>query len=497
MADVRIRRDVWELGDEGDPWRDPAIRAYADAVGAMQRVDLSDPRNGASWSNQAAIHERRPGTAPVAGRLENQCQHASWFFLPWHRMYLHWFEEIIRSHLSAEVAATWALPYWNYSEVRARRALPPAFRQRTLPEGGANPLFVDQRQKRPLDINGGDGLSAVAVATRAALAPRRFTRPSISAPPGFGGGPTGFHHGTGGGGAGPLEQTPHGAVHVEVGGISATGVAGFMASFGTAALDPIFWLHHCNLDRLWEHWRRVPTGGRPPGSNPTDRAFLKQGFDFVKPDGTKTKTAVEGVLDIEGKLGYTYSGLPASPPAPGPQRAAVGRPETVSAEHPPELVGATQEPVTLKGATSSTRMPVSEPSGPALRSLQARPAEAPNVYLNLENIEGDVNPGLVYGVYVNLAEGEAPDPESSHFAGAVSFFGIESTGVEDDEDEQAPHELRYVFDITPLVETLKEEGRWDPEQLKVTFSPVAADDDALNDMDIPSVTIGRVSLFVE
>jgi tyrosinase len=490
---VRVRRDIWELGDEANPWRDPAIRAYADAISAMQRLNTSDPSNGANWSNQAAIHARRPGTAPVAGRLENQCQHASWYFLPWHRMYLYWFEGIIRSHMSAAVAETWALPYWNYSDVAARRALPPAFRQRTLPGGRPNPLFVVQRQQRPLNVNAGARLSAAAVSTSAALAPSRFTRSSVGAPPGFGGGRTGFHHGTSGGGAGPLEGTPHGDVHVEVGGRA----GGFMSSFGTAALDPIFWLHHCNLDRLWERWRRAPSGGHPPGSNPTESAFLTRQFDFVRPDNTRVRTAVADVLDIEGKLEYTYSGLPAPPPTPGPQRAAAERPETVSAEHPPELVGATEQPVTLTGATNSARLPVSRPTGPARRSLEAGPAELPNVYLNLENIEGDVNPGLVYGVFVNLPEGAAADSESAHLAGTVSFFGIEDTAVDDDEDEEAPHELRYVYDITPIVEALKAQGGWDPDKVDVTFSPLAADDEELSDIEVPPVKIGRVSLFVE
>lgn len=115
--------------------------------------------------------------------MENQCQHASWYFLPWHRMYLYWFEEILRSHMSPDVTATWALPYWNYTDVPARRALPPAFRQRSLPNGGANPLFISQRQRRPLDINAGARLSGATVSTRAVLRPSGFT--SSATPPHF------------------------------------------------------------------------------------------------------------------------------------------------------------------------------------------------------------------------------------------------------------------------------------------------------------------------
>jgi hypothetical protein len=48
---------------------------YARGVAAMKQLDQSDPSHGANWTNQAAIHERR--AAPVSGRLEDQCQHAS------------------------------------------------------------------------------------------------------------------------------------------------------------------------------------------------------------------------------------------------------------------------------------------------------------------------------------------------------------------------------------------------------------------------------------
>jgi tyrosinase len=86
VTKIRVRQDIWDLGDEADPWRDPVIVAYAQGMGDMKRLDASDPGHGTNWTNQAAIHEHQGQT--VGGRLEDQCQHASWVFLPWHRMYL-------------------------------------------------------------------------------------------------------------------------------------------------------------------------------------------------------------------------------------------------------------------------------------------------------------------------------------------------------------------------------------------------------------------------
>ena len=73
-----------------------------------------------------------------------------------------------------------------------------------------------------------------------------------------------------------IESFLHGNVHVLVG----LG-GGFMSGFRTAAQDPVFWLHHANIDRLWASGRRhvvTPTravgGARSRGrsSRPPDRS---------------------------------------------------------------------------------------------------------------------------------------------------------------------------------------------------------------------------------
>ena len=49
-----------------------------------------------------------------------------------------------------------------------------------------------------------------------------------------------------------------------------------MSSFMQAALDPIFWLHHCNIDRLWEVWIQRDKANQ----NPDDTAWLDAVFKF-------------------------------------------------------------------------------------------------------------------------------------------------------------------------------------------------------------------------
>jgi hypothetical protein len=88
-----VRQDLWalETANSQDFW-DPVSLAYAKAVGVMQSRQPDDPT---SWAYQANIHGTY--TQPPAGVDWNQCQHGSWFFLPWHRMYIYWFERIVRA----------------------------------------------------------------------------------------------------------------------------------------------------------------------------------------------------------------------------------------------------------------------------------------------------------------------------------------------------------------------------------------------------------------
>ena len=88
---IRERKNVYML-----PNGDQTLEWYARAVAEMRKRPTTDPT---SWNFQAGIHGFRPGSPfwANAGQLPspgeqteywNQCQHGSWYFLPWHRMYI-------------------------------------------------------------------------------------------------------------------------------------------------------------------------------------------------------------------------------------------------------------------------------------------------------------------------------------------------------------------------------------------------------------------------
>ena len=50
----------------------------------------------------------------------------------------------------------------------------------------------------------------------------------------------------------------HNTIHNTAGGPNINGIpAGHMSVLSTAAFDPIFWLHHCNVDRLFALWQTI------------------------------------------------------------------------------------------------------------------------------------------------------------------------------------------------------------------------------------------------
>jgi len=111
-------------------------------------------------------------TSAEQGKFWRQCQHFSWFFLPWHRWYLLYFEEIVTTTIvQLGGPAGWALPYWNYSGKQPdARKLHPAFIAPQLPDGSPNALYIAEPNRR----SGNDGQPVGDEMLRRPSSVRRF-----------------------------------------------------------------------------------------------------------------------------------------------------------------------------------------------------------------------------------------------------------------------------------------------------------------------------------
>jgi tyrosinase len=470
---THVRRNIWTL-----PSGDHTVQDYAKAVAIMKTRPAADPT---SWTYQAAMH----GTHVSAIKpLWNGCQHGTWFFLAWHRLFIYYFEQIVRAAVvQAGGSADWCLPFWDYGAGGQQGTLPSAFRQPTV-NGGLNPLYEPRRAP---GINAGLALSPAVTSARRALRSPRFVGVS-----GFGGGVTPVAQFSGS--TGQIEAGPHNVVHDAVGGNG-----GLMSDPDAAAADPIFWVHHANIDRLWFIW------DTPRPRDPTDTRWTAQRFSFFDAGGHRVTKTPADVVDIVGQLGYTYEVAPPAKAAaaafgPGPEHVA----GPVPPEPEPELVGASEAPVRLVGGPASVSVQI-DPQAHQAALDAAGAAEPGRILLSVEDIEAESNPGTVYGIYVNLPADAPADVAESHHAGNVSFFGVER--ARNPRGDEHPHSLRVVQDITELAQSLAAQGQWDGRHVEVTFRPLSliphdrpelahALPDDLTDAD-PPVTIGRVAIFYE
>jgi tyrosinase len=464
---MRIRKDVSKL-----PADHPILVWYGRAVAAMRALPTSHPH---SWEFQAAVHGVDP-TPPDMTQWWSQCQHGSSFFLPWHRMYILRFERIV-AKLIARLGgpADWALPYWDYSNPDNRR-LPEAFRREHLPDGSPNPLYVEER-------------NALANAGEVVLGPKDvdlrvcLTAEGDTSPTGFFGGPNAGHYGQA---FGRLELTPHNAVHRQVGA-----GGGYMEDPDRAALDPIFWLHHANIDRLWEVWLR-----RDPTHANLSSTYWRYGvsFRFFDENEHPVTMRVTDVLDLTSPaLAYAYEDT--SDPLGPPHQPLLDRSEvpTMAASTLEELAGATMTPVLLDGRIAHVDVPT--PVTPqAFRASQAATglladesasANVPQVTLLLEHVTSSAT-APTFDIYIGVPANDDPAAYEDRFVARVAMFGIAQAS-----SPTGPHGgsgQDFAFDITDIYRRLAEQSLLSPQNLRVSFVPVTP-------VGNPQVSVGRISLY--
>lgn len=229
------------------------------AVATLRQRSTQNPQNPTGWVAQANIHRDR-------------CAHRNWWFHPWHRAYLYYFERLLQSAVGD---TTLFLPYWDWT---AQPSLPASF------WGANNPLNDTTRVISPTSTanSGFVGQSVIDTILRAT----DFIT--------FGGSQTSGPRVRGA--SGMLENTPHNYIHNFVGGTT-----GNMSDPALAARDPIFWLHHANVDRLWARWTELH-----PGRNPTQSVWLNQSFSFTNTSGNPVSMTAAQTLNMQS-LGYSYA----------------------------------------------------------------------------------------------------------------------------------------------------------------------------------------------
>lgn len=256
------------------------VASLRDAYAKMQALSGTDNR---SWVFWAGYH----------GFPQYKCWHHGRtasdgfpydLFLPWHRAYLQYFEHAARDQNNGAL-----LPWWDWSR---QTGIPDSYSAPKGPDGKPNPLATGPMPAMP----GGRARRTRRSPDAPANLPSAADVQKVLGLSSF----VDFSN---------QVQDLHDAVH--------GWVAGDMGVIATSAFDPIFWTHHCMIDRLWYLWQlRWGVTNIPPN-------YLRQ---TLAPWGL----TVQDVLDIH-RLGYEYAGAVASatpPPAPRPKASPKAAPAT-------------------------------------------------------------------------------------------------------------------------------------------------------------------------
>jgi tyrosinase len=176
---------------------------------------------------------------------ETHYQHMSERFLPWHRVYL-----LLLEHALESVHPDVTIPYWDWTKVA----------EQTFPAWLApvTPTVPMPPPTSPITVTRSPGqaawLAMIASGTPGVMASGAFSP--------FTGGLEGIHNG----------------VHVWVGGT--------MSWIATAPADPIFWMHHANIDRLWSVWQAAHPGLNPnlPGPPSSAMSPVMDPWSYTEPN---------------------------------------------------------------------------------------------------------------------------------------------------------------------------------------------------------------------
>ncbi|GAB1607025.1 hemocyanin G-type, units Oda to Odg-like [Argonauta hians] len=287
-AEIKIRKDVSDLTKEEE---------YNMRL-AMERFMLDKSING--YQSLAEFHGL-PAKCPRPDAFNRIacCEHGMATFPHWHRLVVLQFEDAL-----ADRGSTVGVPYWDWSKPVTH--LPALVAEETYQD----PFTLETRPNpfyhAPIDfLNAG-------IYTSRDVDPRLLKNPT-----------KGDHCPLYDGLLLAYEQedfcdfevqfeVTHNFVHAWVGGKNEYS----MSSLHFTSFDPLFWIHHSQVDRLWAVWQALQIHrGKPYKAYCANSEVHRpmKPFAFESPlnnnERTRAHSIPTDVYDYQAKLGYAYDSL--------------------------------------------------------------------------------------------------------------------------------------------------------------------------------------------
>ena len=375
----------------------PHIEAMERAMQIMRIKNCIDP---VSWYYQGAIHwvpdtivknslcDAYHTPADLREAWDN-CTHTpsgkeKIHFLVWHRLYIYHFEKIVRALSGYK---DFALPYWGYTDFEVSH--------KRLHEKFRDPSSSLYESCRFDSLNRGYPVSGEI--ERALYLGKLFDCTDYRT----------FNL--------QINAAPHGAMHDYVGAgndvsgtlqfknpitgtVSNTGLMGWVP---TAGFDPIFWMHHSNIDRLWQQWTNSRNGQMVTLEELKSAPWP---YVFFDENGKRVEYTPEQVLEILYTMDYDFDDTRVQPIKDQPLKLkSLGQTVVGQSSTPIKVNDQITDAVTIKPRVGAKAKPVDR----AIIEIVVSFTKVPRG---------------VYEVYVN-GDKASPDITSESFAGFMTFFG--------------------------------------------------------------------------
>jgi tyrosinase len=429
---INTRRDLGELVATDDP----TLAIYAKAVDILKKLPTSDFRR---WDNLAKIHT-------------SHCPHGNWFFLPWHRAYLAMFENIIRD---VAKAPDFALPYWDWTKVTQ---IPAPFWTGSLKDDTRRRSASDTV---PQEFTGLDVMQRI-------LNEKLFGLFGSTQPDSQDSLNERFQQAEGK--VGQLEFTPHNGIHWWIGGN--------MGYPPTAALDPIFWLHHCNVDRIWAAWNSNNN------LNPSEQLWRDFTFrqNFTNSHDKRYDVIVKSLEDTTA-LGYRYQLIN---PFSDLSLAALSPPTSES--NFSEKFLSTTSKITTVGEPVSFDISISEKAASQLKSTKidfGRLIKSSRFLATIRNVDIGQNTDLIVRVFLDHPQVSSKVPlNDPHYVGSLAFFGNTHDPLHGNHLADTGVGPSFVLDLTETIENLKR-IKWPiTNKFNIQLLPVSFNDQKIESLKV-------------
>ncbi|PWA50832.1 putative domain, di-copper centre, Polyphenol oxidase [Artemisia annua] len=288
------------------------VEKYKLGIHLMRTLDKTNPNHPHSFSQQAKIHCAycNGGYTQEGFPKMNLQIHNSWLFFPFHRWYLYFYERIIGKLICDN---TFALPYWKWDDP-AGMTIPEMFiaeKDDSAVFNNKNPIFDKYRDARHLrqqtvnlffSPNGSELESKRQKACNLSMVYRDLISNGTDW--------KGFFGGEYVAGKeepklqGSVEGNSHTAVHIWVGDSTQPNRED-MGNFYSAGYDPLFYVHHANVDRMWKLWKDLKKDF-PGHEEPTSDDWLNASYVFYDENEELVRVYNKDCVNLQD-LKYDYA----------------------------------------------------------------------------------------------------------------------------------------------------------------------------------------------